>query len=174
MPTRRQLLLTACAGLIARPALSAEPRFEITLTDAEWRARLTPAQYAVLRDRVTEHAFTNHLGTEASPLLNETRMGSYDCAGCGLAVYRAETKYDSGTGWPSFGAAIAGAVLPYDDSGFFIRRTGLQCRRCGGHFGHRFDDGPPPTGHRHCLNGLALTFTPDSTGITEGFPAPRA
>lgn len=177
MLTRRHLMLTSAAslasGLMISPARSSEPAFEITLSEAEWRARLSPAQFAVLRQATTEHAWTNHLGNEASPLLNEARTGSYNCAGCGLALYRSETKYDSRTGWPSFWQPIEGAVLEYDDSGFFIRRTGLKCRRCGGHLGHVFDDGPEPTGQRHCINGLAMSFTPDATGVPEGFAQAR-
>ena len=173
MTTRRTLILAAAAGLLARPALADRPRFGIDLTEAQWRARLSPAQFAVLRERKTEHAWTNHLGNEASPLLDEARAGSYDCAGCRLPLYRSEVKYDSRTGWPSFWEAVDDAVLEYDDSGFFIRRTGLQCRRCGGHLGHVFGDGPPPTGQRHCINGLALTFTPDATGTAEGHPVAR-
>ncbi|MCC6002084.1 MAG: peptide-methionine (R)-S-oxide reductase MsrB [Pararhodobacter sp.] len=173
MFTRRHMLLAAGIGLLTRSARAARTGFEIDLAEAEWRDRLSPAQFAVLRQRSTEHAWTNHLGNEASPLLNEARAGTYNCGGCGLGVYRSEVKYDSDTGWPSFWDAMAGAVLTYDDSSFFMRRTGLQCRRCGGHLGHLFDDGPQPTGQRHCINGLALTFTPDATGVKEGFPVAR-
>lgn len=143
-------------------AARADNRFEIELTEAEWRERLTPAQFAVLRDHATERAFTNeHLG-ERSPLLAEARPGSYTCAGCDLPVYRSETKFDSRTGWPSFWDAIEGAVGTRDDYRLLIfRRTEVHCARCGGHLGHIFDDGPPPTGLRHCLNGLAMNFIPD-------------
>lgn len=175
MLTRRQTMLFAAGGILAQHGMiprahASQSHFEVTLSEAAWRARLTPAQYAVLRDRVTEHAWTNHLGQEASPLLNEDRAGLYNCAGCELGVYRSEVKYDSRTGWPSFWNAESDAVLEYDDSSYFIRRTGLACRRCGGHLGHVFDDGPAPTGQRHCINGLAMTFTADATGIEEGFP----
>jgi peptide-methionine (R)-S-oxide reductase len=171
MLTRRHLILSgAAAGLLASPATADRGRFEIELTEAEWRKRVTPAQYAVLRERKTEHAWSNHIGDEASPLLEEARRGTYNCAGCGLGVYRSEAKYDSETGWPSFWEAVQGAVLEYDDSSFFIRRTGLMCRRCGGHLGHLFEDGPYPTGQRHCINGIALTFTSNATGIVEGLP----
>jgi len=145
-------------GMAAR----AEERFEIELTEAEWRERLTPAQYAVLRDHATERAFTNeHMG-ERSPLLAEERAGTYTCAGCDLPVYRSETKFDSRTGWPSFWDAIEGGVGTKDDYRLlFLRRTEVHCARCGGHLGHIFEDGPPPTGLRHCINGLAMNFVPD-------------
>ncbi|QCO57398.1 peptide-methionine (R)-S-oxide reductase MsrB (plasmid) [Pseudorhodobacter turbinis] len=160
MLSRRSLLTTtlAAAGLCALPAWAAE--FEITFTPAEWKARLSPAQYAVLREEATERAFSNTLKGETSPLLKEAREGNYHCAGCDLPVYASATKYDSGTGWPSFYAAIEGAVGTKEDNSLFSRRTEVHCRRCGGHLGHIFDDGPQPTGKRHCLNGLAMTFTP--------------
>jgi len=136
--------------------------FEITKTEEEWRAILTPARYAVLRDHATERAFTNELMGERSPLLHEDRPGTYVCAGCGNPLYRSETKYDSRTGWPSFWEAIEGATGTQDDYRlFFMRRTEVHCARCGGHLGHIFDDGPPPTGKRHCINGLAMEFLPD-------------
>ncbi|WP_348524953.1 peptide-methionine (R)-S-oxide reductase MsrB [Pararhodobacter sp. SW119] len=136
--------------------------FEVALSEAEWRARLSPARFDILREHATERAYTNeHMG-ERSPLLNESRDGTYTCAGCGNALYRSETKYDSRTGWPSFWEAIDGAVGTQDDTRlFFIRRTEVHCARCGGHLGHIFDDGPPPTGKRHCINGLAMEFEPD-------------
>ena len=154
--------LGLAAALAPGWAARAETRFEIELSDAEWRERLTPAQYAILRDHATERAFTNeHLG-ERSPLLNESRAGNYTCAGCDLPVYRSETKFDSRTGWPSFWDAIEGAVGTKDDYQLiFIRRTEVHCARCGGHLGHVFEDGPPPTGLRHCINGLAMNFVPD-------------
>jgi peptide-methionine (R)-S-oxide reductase len=161
MITRRTVTLGL--GLLPLAARAAEPgRFEIVRSEEEWRALLTPAQYAILRDHATERAFTNeHLG-ERSDLLGESRTGTYLCAGCDSPVYRSETKYDSRTGWPSFWDAIEGAVGTQDDTRlFFLRRTEVHCARCGGHLGHVFDDGPPPTGKRHCINGLAMTFTPD-------------
>lgn len=127
--------------------------FEITKTEEEWRAQLTPEQYAVLREHATERP-------GSSPLLKEHRAGTFNCAGCGLPLYSSETKYDSGTGWPSFWAAIDGAVGTQEDNTLFTTRTEVHCRRCGGHLGHIFDDGPPPTGKRHCINGVALKFTP--------------
>lgn len=148
----------ATFGVSAR----AEGQFEVELTEAEWRERLTPAQFAILRDHATERAFTNeHLG-ERSPLLNESRAGTYICAGCEAPLYRSETKYDSRTGWPSFWDAIEDAVGTQDDYRLlFIRRTEVHCARCGGHLGHIFEDGPAPTGLRHCINGLAMNFVPD-------------
>ncbi|MCC5988137.1 MAG: peptide-methionine (R)-S-oxide reductase MsrB [Pararhodobacter sp.] len=135
--------------------------FEISLSEEEWRARLSPAQFAVLREHATEQPFTNSLMGERSPLLNESRAGSYLCAGCGNPLYRSETKYDSRTGWPSFWQEIEGAVGYAIDTSFFMRRTEVHCARCGGHLGHVFEDGPQPTGLRHCINGLAMAFRPD-------------
>jgi peptide-methionine (R)-S-oxide reductase len=127
--------------------------FEVTRTDEEWRAMLTPEQFSVLRQEATERPFT-------SPLNDEKRAGVFHCAGCDLAVYASDVKYDSGTGWPSFWQSLPGAIGTKADNTFFMTRTECHCSRCGGHFGHIFDDGPPPTGKRHCLNGVALTFRP--------------
>ena len=158
MLTRRNFMTTtlAASGLLALPAWAAG--FEITRTKAEWRKLLTPARYAVLRDHATEKPFSNSLKGETSPLLKEARKGNYHCAGCDLPVYPSNTKYDSGTGWPSFYDALPDAVGFAEDNTLFTRRTEVHCRRCGGHLGHVFNDGPKPTGKRHCLNGLALTF----------------
>ncbi|MGY6536030.1 MAG: peptide-methionine (R)-S-oxide reductase MsrB [Pararhodobacter sp.] len=165
MIRRRQVLLGSAAALAAlhgTARASTPGPFEITLTSEEWRQRLTPAQYAVLREHATERAYSNSLMGESSPLLHESRAGTYLCAGCDNPLYRSETKYDSRTGWPSFWDAIEGAVGYQDDYRLiFIRRTEVHCARCGGHLGHVFDDGPPPTGQRHCINGLAMTFQPD-------------
>ncbi len=127
--------------------------FEVTKTEAEWRVILSDAQFAVLRTEATERP-------GSSPLLEEKRKGLFHCAGCDLPVYSSETKYESGTGWPSFWDSLPSAVGKKEDNSLFMTRTECHCRRCGGHFGHIFDDGPPPTGMRHCINGLALTFKP--------------
>jgi peptide-methionine (R)-S-oxide reductase len=147
-------LTAALAGLSAagRPMKAAET-FEITLTPAEWRARLTPAQYAVLREEDTEPPFS-------SPLDREKRRGTYACAGCDLPLFSSKTKYDSGTGWPSFWEPLPGAVGTRADWGILGRRTEVHCARCGGHLGHVFNDGPEPTGKRYCMNGLAMEFQP--------------
>ena len=128
--------------------------FEIVKTDQEWRDQLGEASYQVLRHEDTERPGT-------SPLLAEKREGTYQCAGCDLDVYSSKTKFESGTGWPSFYEALPNAIGTREDRRLiFSVRTEVHCRRCGGHFGHIFDDGPKPTGMRHCLNGLALKFKP--------------
>jgi len=125
--------------------------FEITKPDGEWRKILTPEQFHVLRQHGTERAGT-------SPLNKEYGRGTYVCAGCELPLFSSETKFDSHTGWPSFWAPIEGAVGTSVDNSFFMTRTEVHCRRCGGHLGHVFDDGPKPTGLRYCINGVALKF----------------
>ena len=127
--------------------------FEITKSEDEWKAFLTREQFMVLREENTEPP-------NSSPLLDEHRKGTFNCAGCDLALYSSETKYDSGTGWPSFFDVLPNAVGEKEDNTLFTKRTEVHCRRCGGHLGHVFGDGPQPTGLRYCMNGLALKFVP--------------
>lgn len=144
----------AAAGLMARGGngnASENGSFEVTKTADEWKAALTPEQYYVLREHGTERAGT-------SPLNKEKRAGTYTCAGCDLPVFSSETKYESGTGWPSFYAPLDNSIGTSEDRSLFITRTEVHCRRCGGHLGHVFDDGPPPTGKRYCMNGVAMLF----------------
>ena len=154
--TRRTLLLTT-AGLPVIAADRSKRTFEIMRTEQEWKRILSPEQYRVLRRHGTERAGT-------SPLNFEERPGKFLCAGCDLPLYSSYAKFDSGTGWPSFWEAIEGAVGTSTDRSFFMTRTEVHCRRCGGHLGHVFDDGPPPTGKRHCINGVALKFVQDRGG----------
>lgn len=135
----------------AAQAVSSE-QFEINKTDEEWRKLLTPEQFNVLRRQATELPFS-------SPLAEQFDRGTYACAGCNLPLFSSRTKFDSGTGWPSFYAPIEHAVRTSEDHSLFMTRTEVHCRRCGGHLGHVFDDGPPPTGKRYCMNGVALKFT---------------
>jgi peptide-methionine (R)-S-oxide reductase len=140
-------------GGCARDADAAPERFEVVRTPAEWRARLSPAQYAVLREGSTERP-------RSSPLNAEKRAGTYRCAGCALPVFDSRAKFESGTGWPSFTAPLRNATRTRPDRGLLGTRTEVHCRRCGGHLGHVFDDGPPPTGQRWCMNGIAMEFVP--------------
>ncbi len=160
--TRRKLLgmsgMVAAASLFglsacgrAAPAAAAGRHFELMHSDAQWRQLLTPAQYAVLRGQGTERPFS-------SPLNGEHRHGTFTCAGCALPVFSSATKFDSGTGWPSFWAPLHGAVEEARDVSLGMVRAEVHCQRCGGHLGHVFDDGPRPTGLRYCMNGVALQF----------------
>jgi peptide-methionine (R)-S-oxide reductase len=153
---RRNILKFAglsAIGLVTGSSPGFAEDFEITKTEAEWKALLAPEQYAVLREENTE-------APNSSPLLDEHRKGAFACAGCDLPLYSSDTKYDSGTGWPSFFDVLPNAVGKKEDNTLFSTRTEVHCRRCGGHLGHVFDDGPPPTGLRYCMNGLALKFVP--------------
>ena len=134
------------------PAKSDET-FEVSYSDEEWRRRLDPEQYRVLREHGTERAGT-------SPLNREKRPGTFQCAGCGQPLFKTDQKFESGTGWPSFWQPLENAVTTREDRSFFMTRTEVHCRRCGGHLGHVFEDGPPPTGLRYCMNGAAMTFAP--------------
>lgn len=151
---RRTLLMLTGAALLAKPLQAATCGFEICRSEAEWRERLSENEYLVLRQEETERP-------NSSPLNEETRAGTYRCRGCDLPVYSSDAKYDSGTGWPSFFESLPNAVGTKEDRKFIFQvRTEVHCRRCGGHLGHIFDDGPEPTGKRHCLNGLSLAFVP--------------
>jgi peptide-methionine (R)-S-oxide reductase len=145
--------LAATGGLRATLALAANRVERIMKDDAEWKAELSPEQYDVLRHEGTERPFT-------SPLLNEHRAGAFVCAACGLELFEASAKYDSGTGWPSFFQALPEHVETSADTKLVMPRTEYHCARCGGHQGHVFNDGPKPTGLRYCNNGVALKFVP--------------
>jgi peptide-methionine (R)-S-oxide reductase len=151
--SRRALLLSGAGFLLAAPARADAPTPWRKLSDADWRRRLSPQAYQVLRHEATERAGT-------SPLNNEKRRGVFACAGCGLPLFRSDWKFESGTGWPSFFRAIKGAVATKTDFKIGVPRTEYHCARCLGHQGHVFDDGPAPTGLRYCNNGVALTFRP--------------
>jgi peptide-methionine (R)-S-oxide reductase len=158
--TRRRLLvsaallgaLTGCSSFArADPPRNSTEHFDVTHTDAEWRTLLDAEQYDVLRNAGTETPFS-------SPLNDEHRTGVFRCAGCGLRLFSSTTKFDSGTGWPSFWQPLDNAVIERDDDSLGVTRTEVLCRQCGGHLGHVFDDGPRPTGLRYCMNGAAMTF----------------
>jgi peptide-methionine (R)-S-oxide reductase len=156
MVDRRTLIgagmATALAGIFAARASFAAPEtFEVTMSDDDWRKKLSPAAYATLRHEATERPFS-------SPLNNEHRAGTFVCAGCALPLFASKTKFDSGTGWPSFWKPLDNAVIEKTDNTLGATRTEVRCRRCGGHLGHVFDDGPEPTGLRYCMDGVALNF----------------
>ncbi len=154
---RRTLLANLMASLMGSALLGVSPAiaFEVSKSDADWKKQLSPAAYDVLRHEGTEAPFT-------SPLDNEHRKGIFACAGCALDLFASDTKFDSGTGWPSFWKPLPGAVDEATDRSLFMVRTKVSCHRCGGHLGHVFDDGPRPTGLRYCMNGVAMTFKPAS------------
>ena len=165
MTTRRAFVtstvLAGSAALLWRSpmAVSAEKTFEVTKSEEEWRRSLTPEQYNVLRKHGTERAGT-------SPLNQEKRKGMFVCAGCDQPLFSSETKFESGTGWPSFYQPLANAVETATDRSWFMTRTEVHCRRCGGHLGHVFEDGPKPTGLRYCINGVAMKFVPAAEGTS--------
>jgi len=164
MITRRTLFLsgTAAAAMGSTMSLFGKTEvdarsgtFPVAYTEDEWRRRLSPEQFYVLRKHGTERAGT-------SPLNREKRAGAFACAGCDQALFRSEDKFESGTGWPSFTQPIKGAVGESVDKSFFMSRTEVHCSRCGGHLGHVFPDGPKPTGLRYCMNGVAMKFQPSA------------
>jgi peptide-methionine (R)-S-oxide reductase len=149
------LMSLAAALGFGRASRAAEGNFPFTLTDAEWQSRLSPAAYQVLRHEDTERPFS-------STLNNEKRAGTFHCAGCDQPLFESAKKYDSGTGWPSFWDFIPGAIGTMEDNSLFMTRVEVHCSNCGGHQGHVFEDGPPPTGLRYCINGLSLRFEPSA------------
>jgi peptide-methionine (R)-S-oxide reductase len=168
--TNRRMLLLGGAGLAALAAMwffdndGVEARsFEVSKSDDEWRRQLSPMQYKVLRQHGTERPHT-------SPLNAEKRNGTFACAGCALPLFASDTKFESGTGWPSFYRPLPDAVGTSNDRSLIVPRTEVHCRRCGGHLGHVFQDGPPPTGLRYCINGVALTFKPAEGGASRPRP----
>ena len=146
-------LIWEASATMPKDELRPSKTFPVLKTDEEWQASLTPRQFAVLRKHDTEYPGT-------SPLLEEHREGTFACAGCGQPLFTSDTKYESGSGWPSFSAAVEGAVGTTGDRSLGMTRVEIHCSRCGGHIGHVFPDGPRPTGQRYCTNGAALSFRP--------------
>ena len=144
-------MVLGALGVFSMRRAEAATHYEVEKTDEEWRKQLSPTAYHVLREHGTERA-------GSSPLANEHRQGTYQCAACELPLFSSETKFESGTGWPSFWAPLEGAIGTTKDRSFWMVRTEVHCRRCGSHLGHVFNDGPPPTGLRYCMNGVAMTF----------------
>jgi peptide-methionine (R)-S-oxide reductase len=144
-----------------------EKTFEVALSDEEWRRRLTPEQYKVLRKHGTERAGT-------SPLDKQHGAGIYHCAGCGQKLFDDAAKFNSGTGWPSFSEPLEDGIETHSDRSFFMVRTEVHCRRCGGHLGHVFDDGPAPTGQRYCMNGVSLDFHPGEAKQARSVPPDKS
>ncbi|MEZ5854323.1 MAG: peptide-methionine (R)-S-oxide reductase MsrB [Hyphomicrobiaceae bacterium] len=169
MFTRRTFALAAAtmtvtASATLKQALAGDitkGKFPVTKTDEEWKKILTKEQYYVLRDHGTERAFT-------SPLDKNYASGEYHCAGCGTLLFTSDTKFDSGTGWPSFFKPVENAVGTTTDRSFFMTRTEVHCATCGGHLGHVFPDGPAPTGQRYCMNGVAMKFEPKEAPAKDG------
>ena len=159
MNRRHFFAVTACAlvgakyfsSTLTAEELPSDSTFEVVYSKAQWKAKLTSFEYKVMREEGTERA-------GSSSLLHEKRAGIYDCKGCDLPLYDASTKYNSGTGWPSFYESLPNSVATKADNRLFMSRTEVHCRRCGSHLGHIFNDGPQPTGKRHCLNGVSLVF----------------
>lgn len=153
MKRRDFLKMSAALSLVPVTGFASDGSFEVTRTKAEWKALLTDTEYLVMREEATERPNT-------SPLNLEKRVGVFHCKGCDLPLYESSTKYDSKTGWPSFYESLPDAVGTKPDNTLFTTRTEVHCRRCGSHLGHIFNDGPEPTGKRHCLNGVSLSFKP--------------
>ena len=149
----RGTMLMALGAFVGLPLAAKAAGDRLVLSDEQWHKRLDPQQYAVLRQAATEMA-------GSSPLDQEHRKGIFSCAGCDLALFSSTTKFDSGTGWPSFYAPLKNAVATSSDRSLGMVRTEVHCRRCSGHLGHLFDDGPKPTGLRYCMNGVAMKFYP--------------
>ncbi len=145
------IVLARCLPLRSKTQAVSTSGFEITKTEAEWQRILTPEQFRVLRQQGTESPYS-------SPLNQQHSKGTFSCVACNLPLFSSQAKFDSGTGWPSFYAPIKDAVSTSVDNSLFMTRNEVHCRRCGGHLGHVFDDGPPPTGKRYCMNGVALKF----------------